>query len=223
MDELSDPMGPGPGYEEALRVNQSMNRLTNFLAIALLPSILTSGCASQRCRTERLPAETHVQTVEQKWVGYEIIGSRRISRPEIIQAFPLSIGSNYSEEPTLWMKYCQSLQARFNFIASKCDPVKYLNGDVYMVIDVVEKGEERRNNFRVIPDRRIELVTPEIQSHFDDLYKRLWSLFAEGKAASESGIKGYLDYDDPEMHLHVLELVKVVPPLKTNILSCNYA
>ena len=160
---------------------------------------------------------TPVFAQDWKWAGFEIIGNHKVSRDEVLKLIPIKPGDKYQQDPTLWHEWCDKIKSSFKFIAADCSAVRYANFDAYLVIDLVEQGQEYRIQFRKTPTGSVPLVTPEIKVIYDGLYKRLWELFNLGTPPHEISNNGYLDYADPAMHDYVLELLKVVPPFTKNL------
>lgn len=156
---------------------------------------------------------------EWKWVGFEVIGNHKASKADIVAQIPIKVGDKYKEDPASWQKWCADLKTKFKFHFTHCSTVRYVNFDAYFVVEIVEAGYEYRNQFRAEPLADIPFASPEILDLYEQLYKRLWDLFNQGKAVNETTDKGYLDYADAEMHTVVEKLAQLVPKYRNNLLE----
>lgn len=154
-----------------------------------------------------------------KWVGVEVVGYHKHARNEFLENLPFEIGDEYKEDRETWDKWCEELKNKFNFAYTNCSSVRYGDFRAYFVINIVEKGDEARLQFREEPKEEIEFASAEIQTKYDALYKRLWKLFDDGRFPFENVKPGFLDYDDAEMHALCIELSKLVPPYREKIIQ----
>lgn len=167
-----------------------------------------------------VPLTVHfAQGEDWRWAGYEVIGSHSVHRDKILQNVPVKVGSNYKEDPSAWDKWCANLRVQFNFHATRCSSVRYLNFQAYLVVEIVEVGNEQRMVFRRAPIGDIAFASETAVELHDRLYKRIRDLFDLGIGIQESGDKGYLDYNDPQMREMVLELIQHTPPIRNNLLE----
>lgn len=154
-----------------------------------------------------------------RWENYEVIGYEKLSRADVLQNLPINIGDEYVEDQQLWASWCSELKHKLALPYTYCSAIRFIDFKAYFVIDIVEKGQERRIQFRPNPTQDIELADAEVREVYTKLYDRLWSLFNRGIPVKEMAEKGYLDFDDPEMHDLVVTLIKLVPPHRQNILE----
>lgn len=156
---------------------------------------------------------------EWKWTGFEILGNHTVSKDVLISEIPVKIGTPSVVDLELWMKWCAKIKEKHSFYFTDCNIVKNSDFTAYFTLDVVEKGEEYRAQFRPAPTKTIELANPEVLQVYKALQDRLWELFNNGTPSKEFVTKEYLDYEDPKMHELVLKLAKLAPLYQENILA----
>ncbi len=168
-------------------------------------------------------ASTHATfappTTEWTWAGFEIVGLKKITKEQVIKQVPLKSGDIYKEEPLIWKTWCETLKSSFSFSDTHCSAVRYVEGQAYFVIDIIEAGDEHRNQFREAPAQDIALTSEEVLKLYDLLYARLWKLFEQGITVKETADRGFLDFSDLEMHGIVMQLIEQVPQYRDNILD----
>lgn len=153
------------------------------------------------------------------WTGFEVMGYRTVTREQILATKPFEPGTPYEIDAEALGAWCRGLKERFDLHQIECAPLRFSDGKAYLVVDVVEKGDEGRASFRQPPADDVELATPEIRGLFEQLESRQWTLFGQGQPPQESAGEGFLDYDDPEMHGLVEKLRQLVPPYRDNLLQ----
>jgi hypothetical protein len=156
---------------------------------------------------------------EWKWTGFEIVGSRSVSREQIIESLPLKLGQPYKENVAEWEAWCSNLREKFGFLHADCSGLRYLDFRAYFVVSLVEKGEGYRIRYRPAPTQNIPIQDPEVFSLYDQLMKRLWELFGQGINAGEKTLPEYVDFEDPQMHALVLKLVERAPAVRDNLIQ----
>jgi len=154
-----------------------------------------------------------------KWAGVEVFGNRKTIKKDVLASIPIEVGDAFEDDPASWQEWCRDLKNQFGFHFTNCSAVRYINFEAYLVVDIVEDGDEYRNVFRSEPTGTVQLATPEILSLHESLYKRLFDLFNQGVGVLESADKGHLDYADKEMHKIAEQLVKLVPKYRDNLLE----
>lgn len=153
------------------------------------------------------------------WTGFEVMGLRTVTREQILEHKPFEPGTPYEVDADALGSWCRGLKERFDLHRIECSPLRFAGGEAYLVVDVVEKGDEYRAGFREPPADDVDLATREIRGLFEQLESRQWALFGQGKPPQESAGEGFLDYDDPEMHGLVEQLYRLVPPYRDNLLD----
>lgn len=154
-----------------------------------------------------------------KWADLEIVGSRTVAKAEIARAIPLTLGSDYTEDPLQWKQWCEPLKDKFKFAYVECSALKFIDFKAYLIVNVVEKGEEYRLKYRAAPTEDVPVKDSEVFSLYDQLMKRLWALFAQGISAGDNVKEDYLDFTDPEMHALVEKLVEKAPRSRANLIE----
>lgn len=152
-----------------------------------------------------------------KWAGFEVMGARHATRAQILAHIPVKAGSDYREDPAQWHVWCAELKKALHFHATDCSAVRYLDFKAYFVVDVVERGEEARVQYRSAPVGQVGLASDEILSTYRRLYDRQEKLFATGKCAQEVTGPGYLDFSDTVMHRSAKRLARLVPAYRENL------
>ncbi|BBM88049.1 hypothetical protein [Candidatus Uabimicrobium amorphum] len=156
--------------------------------------------------------------------GFEIMGNKTMTREQVKELYPISPQDIYTPQNAMQyykrlMSYNKELKDKYNLYHVDATIVSYLNFKFYVVIDIVEKSEQQRAQFRKAPEEEIEFVTKETLKLYQKLQKRQQQLFEQGKAVNEIVKDGkYRDYSDPQMHEIVLKLIEQVPAQRENIL-----
>lgn len=159
-----------------------------------------------------------IQTPEEpKWAGMEIIGAHSVERATIESAIPLEIGSPWTDTRSQWQEWAAKLQERFDFHRVIITRVRYVDGRVFLVVDVIEKGDESRIAFRENPTGSVEMPN-DVLAAYAKLRERLDELFNQGTPPAEFGEKGYLTYaDEPAMEF-VEQLAELTPPHRETLI-----
>lgn len=162
----------------------------------------------------------------QDWTmgGFEIMGNKTLTRQQVKEFYPISPQAIYTQKNAMeyferLISYNKKLQEKYDLQHVESTIVSYLNFKFYVVVDIVEKSEKQRVQFRKSPQKHIKFATKEILDLYQALQERQQQVFAQGKAVNEI-IKNakYRDYDDPQMHQIVSKLVERVPAHRENIL-----
>ncbi len=165
-----------------------------------------------------LPAASCADEAPQwTWTGFEVVGQRTSTRDEILASPPVELGTPYDYDRDAIGAWCRELEERLDLHHARCSPVRFAGGEAYLVVNVVEKGDEHRTRLRPPPEGEVTLATAEIRELFEQLESRQWALFEQGKPPRESSDEGYLDYDDEEMHGYVVRLRELLPPHRENL------
>jgi hypothetical protein len=152
------------------------------------------------------------------WTGFEIVGRRLHSREEIAALLPVELGAPYPEEADAVFERCNEvLRAELDVAHVVCSNVLFLTGEAYLVVEVVEHGEEERLAFREPPSGDAPL-DPALAALYQRLISSLMAAFQAGTDVGETMEPGYLDYEHPEMHAVVEEMRRAVPPRREELL-----
>jgi len=164
------------------------------------------------------PSDGEPTAPQWRWADFEVLGYRTVTRAVILDPPPVELGTPIPEEERPWEPWCEELEERLDLHRARCSPVYFAGGDGYLVIDVIEKGDEERDHFRPEPEGEVE-IPAEVRRRFDALEARQMELFRTGTPPRESAEGGFLDYDEPRMHELVTELRELVPPLRERLLE----
>ena len=160
------------------------------------------------------------------WSGIEILGNHHVPRAEIEKLIPVPIGGPYSlDDPPFWKESCAAVERTFGFAKVECGerPLRVFDGrKAYLIVDVVERGNERFLAFRAAPRGTVPFRDPQIVSLSDGLGKKTLSAAMAGHPYRESGAKGYLSYTDEtgkneDVTPLVEQLARLVPPHRDNL------
>lgn len=166
-------------------------------------------------------APTATQPTEPSWIwaGFEVMGYRTVTRQQILEPPPAELGTPFDPDMEALTRWCSQLQQRLDLAQTLCSPLRFADGKSYLVIDIVEHGDEARARFRDEPSGEVELATPEVRRLVEALGARQMALFQQGQAPGESADEGYLDYADEEMHGHVEALRRELAPHRLGLLE----
>jgi hypothetical protein len=67
------------------------------------------------------------QAQDGKWVGFEVMGNRKVSKAEIVSQIPIKMGDTYKLDFSAWQKWCKDLKNNFNFHFTECSAVRFIN------------------------------------------------------------------------------------------------
>lgn len=141
------------------------------------------------------------------WTDVEIVGQRSVERAAILEHVPLPIGEPYADDRETWAAWGRDLEDRFGFHDVGVGAVRFTDGRCYLVVNVVEKGDEDLLLFRDAPTGSAALPEGVVELH-DAMQQRARSLFRQGTPSRERSENGFLDYDDEELHGIALQLVE---------------
>src|SRR5262245_46994479 len=114
---------------------------TRWPAILLLP-----GSSSFSARAQEAPWT---------WAGMEILGNHSVPRSAIEPLIPIPMGGSWQRnDAPFWGDACAQVKQRFGFADVICGdrPLRVFDGrKAYLIVDIVEKGEEARLRFREAP------------------------------------------------------------------------
>jgi RNAse (barnase) inhibitor barstar len=132
------------------------------------------------------------------WTDFEVVGQRSVEREDLIGAVPLELGSEYRFDRAQADEWELDLAGEFDLFRVKVGAVRYADGNAYLLIDVVEHGEEDRLTFRDTPTGSFDLPEDVVRAHAE--LQVLWDqLFEEGKPPAEIVTEDYLDFRHDRM------------------------
>lgn len=193
-----------------------------ILLLLSLPLVSSTGCSAATATGEPTPAPAAApapppEETRWTWTGFEIVGQTRHTREEIAALLPVELGTPYPEDRSIFERCNEILRAELDVAHVACSNVLFLTGEAYLVVEVVEHGEEERRDFRPAPAGDAPLA-PELAALYDRLIASFTAAFQEGADVGENMDAGYLDYRHPEMHAVVEEMRRVVPPRREELL-----
>ena len=161
------------------------------------------------------------------WAGIEILGNHDVPREEIEKLVEVPIGEGYSVgDAPFWKDACAAVRQRYDLAAVNCPdgPLRVFDGrKAYLVVDIVEKGNERLLQFRKPPSKNVPLENDEMRRVFDELSDKTLKAAMAGHPYQEDGAKGYLVYVAREGAEDVSPLVErlaeIVPQHRDNLLA----
>ncbi len=162
------------------------------------------------------------------WSGIEILGNHHVPRAEIEKLIPIPMGGPYSlDDPPFWKDSCTVVERTFGFAMVTCGerPLRVFDGrKAYLIVDVVERGNEKLLKFRPAPQGTIPFADPRMVALSDELGKKSMSAAMAGHPYQESGEKGYLTYTDAtgkneDVSSLVDQLARLVPPHRDNLFA----
>lgn len=161
------------------------------------------------------------------WYGYEIHGNHQIDTKRLLRLLPKRRFGRRIDEDTkdLVESAGETIRGKFKlpFVGGTLFRFIGYNDKTFRaigVIDIVEKGDEHRCSYRTINGRNIVLANDEILEIHTWLYERIGVLFNKGNPPYETSNHDFLDYfNDPECHQLCLQLSKLVPAYRSNILE----
>lgn len=193
-----------------------------ILLLLSLPLAASTGCSAATTAGEPTPAAaaepaTAAAETRWTWTGFEIVGQQQHTREEIAALLPVELGTPYPEDRAIFERCNEILRAELDVAHVACSNVPFLTGEAYLVVEVVEHGEEERREYRPAPAGDAPLA-PELAALYDRLIGSLNAAFREGADVGENMYAGYLDYRHPEMHAVVEEMRRVVPRRRDELL-----
>lgn len=171
-------------------IRSATRRWTPF--VAALALIAAPTAFAQPGRPSR-PPEPDTPFV---WRDFEIMGQERVTRQQIIDAIPLTLGAEFlREEQDIWDGWAEDIRAKFGFDEVHITRLKWFpDHSVYLVVDVVEPGRPGVERFRPHPNG-----DATVPADVREAYKRLESLWMERRA----GVRldgDYKTFSDPELN-----------------------
>ena len=162
------------------------------------------------------------------WAGLEILGSRRVPRSEIERLIPIPLGEAYHQgDAPFWTEACAQVKVRFDFASVDCGdrPLRVFAGrKAYLIVDIVEKGDEERMRFREAPSGSVAFGSERMLEIAAELSSITLKAAMAGRSYNESGRRGYLEYldakgENEDLGPRVEELARLVPSHRDNLLE----
>lgn len=161
------------------------------------------------------------------WCGYEIHGNHQIDTKRLLRVLPKRRFGRRIDKDTDYLVESagETIKGKFKLPFASGTLFRFIGQDgktfkAFGVIDIVEKGDEHRCSYRTINGRDIVLANDEILEIHVWLYQRLKILFNQGNPPHETYDHDFLDFfNDPECHQLCLQLSRLVPAYKDNILE----
>jgi len=160
------------------------------------------------------------------WSGIEILGNHQVPRAEIEKLIPIPIGGSYTiGDPPFWKESCAAVERAFDFAKVDCGerPLRVYDGrKAYLIVDVVERGNERVMKSRAAPQGTVAFNDPQMVSLSSELSKKTTAAAMAGHPYKESAEKGYLSYTDATGQTEdvtplVEQLARLVPLHRDNL------
>lgn len=138
---------------------------------------------------------------EGKWAGIEVMGCDPKTAERVRNIIPINEGELFSSANSdKHKKWCNVIRAEFESHKIECGFIGYDGGKFYYDVEFINKNNPHL--FRKIP--KSEKNTVKINNELLELYKNFdklfWSKISSGVFPLENFDKGYLDFDDLELH-----------------------
>ena len=178
--------------------------------LVFLPSfLLVTGQPSFAGQSTEGASSLYQGRPEWRWHDFEVNGYRSVSRDAILEHIPLERGTPYATDFEQWAEWQEDLINAFDFHHVFVSAVRFPDQKAYLTIDVVERDEADRVDFRDAPTGHVE-APPDVFALGRQLEALKDSLFNQGRPLRESVAKGgYLDFDNPEAHRLAQRLVEI--------------
>ena len=187
------------------------------LAHAALLSATLQACGAPGTAPNQPPAEP--QAPVWHWTGVELMGLETLDRAEVLDAIDLDVGGVYETDREGWDALGERLRERFDCAEVLVSAVRFADFRTYLVVDVVERGDEARLEYADAPTGELPLADADVAATYDELEALRRRGFDAGKPAHEMADEGFLDFDDPELHALCLRLCELVPPHRDNLIA----
>jgi hypothetical protein len=160
------------------------------------------------------------------WAGMEILGNHKVPRSEIEKLIPIPVGGEYHKgDAPFWTEACGEVRTKFGFASVNCGdrPLRVFDGrKAYLIVDIVEKGQERFMEFRAAPAGSVPFANEEMVSISAELATKTMNAAMAGHYYKEIVEKGHLAYVDPtgnneDLGPQVARLAELVPQYKDNV------
>jgi hypothetical protein len=197
----------GGGGLMAQWLNGAPRNMAYFVGLAIIGSVSPGLAQSDKASKEAMPEQ---QPIVWKWTNFELMGHHSVSREKITKHIPLKIGTDYQTDRESWKKWSADLEKQFDFHSVKISAVRFVGGKAYLVVNVIERGNERVLEFRPTPTGSVELPADVLET-YRKMSTYSQSLFEKGTPPHEKSDDGFLDYEEAEMSQMATELFQIVP------------
>lgn len=138
------------------------------------------------------------------WAGIDVMGVDAQKADELRTQLPIKIGDSITiGEVFKCREECESIIAKHVDDSDvECGFMVYDNSDLFLTVDVIPY-DAQKVVFRTIPEKNeVEQDIPEeLQLAYQKLIDRCSQLFSEHVDFKEDFDHGYLDYDEPTLHM----------------------
>ncbi|MCS5708641.1 HEAT repeat domain-containing protein [Candidatus Berkiella cookevillensis] len=157
---------------------------------------------------------------EGKWIGVEVMGCDPKTAARVRSIIPINEGELFSSANSdEYKKWCDVIRSEFENNKVTCSFIGYDGGKFYYDVEFIKKNNDYL--FREIPKSIRNNV--KINSELLDFYNKFDTLYcskvSSGIFSLENFDKGYLDFDDPELHALAEPLSKLARPNSQNLLD----
>lgn len=146
------------------------------------------------------------------WAGIEVIGVDSVTAQKLRESMPFQKGSDFVlADVQKYKSECQEIiKKNVPFSQGRCSCVLFEDKKVFLVADVVHNGTKNKISlFRTIPEKKNGKVS-KLPKKLRDLYialeERRSVHISQGKFPLEIINDGYLDYEDPTLHVLAMQL-----------------
>jgi len=149
------------------------------------------------------------------WRDFEIMGNEHVTRQQIIDAIPLTLGEEFErEEQDVWDQWAGAVRAKFGFDEVHITRLKWFpDHSVYLVVDIVEVGRPGAERFRRRP-----VGDAALPADVHEAYKHLERLWFERRVGER--LEGeYKTFSDPELDALAERLHALAAPARERVLT----
>ena len=158
------------------------------------------------------------QTSLGNWQGVEILGNKHIKRQDVEKIISVPIGTAATVNDVKALKSrCVDVKERLLLAETKCGFVMLPGGRVFLTVDVIESGDERRLKFRSEDSFQKVYLPDELMKRLAEFQSLQFAKFQKGVKHEDVVKAGILDSTDAELH-SVIEKLVFATEGKTDIL-----
>ena len=178
---------------------------------------LVLGCAGPS-GSETAP-DAEAATPAWVWKDVELMGHRTVDRDAILAEVDFRPDEPYATTYEDWKELAEHLEQTFGFADVQVSAVRFVGYEAFLVVDVVEAGDEDRLAYREAPAEERPLADERVEGLFERLSELRAQGFERGQPSPESADEGFLDFADPDLHALVLELNETVPAHRDGLIE----